>query len=141
MTDVLTTPDTTSAARSAVQTWLDDFDRALSAGDVDAASALFGEDSYWRDLIAFTWNIKTVEGPAGVADLLAATLAHVHPSGWRITDDEEPTAADGVTEAWIEFETAAGRGPSTGPTASARPGSRSASGRRGSSGTRPSPMS
>jgi putative flavoprotein involved in K+ transport len=32
----------------------------------------------------------------------------VEPSGWKTT--EEPTEAEGVTEAWIEFETAVGRG-------------------------------
>ena len=36
------------------------------------------------------------------------TLAHTKPRGWRTT--EPPTEADGVTEAWIEFETEVGRG-------------------------------
>ncbi|MDQ6850310.1 MAG: NAD(P)/FAD-dependent oxidoreductase [Actinomycetota bacterium] len=114
MTDVLApadmTTDTISGPRGAVQRWLDEFDRALTAGDADAAAALFDADSYWRDLIAFTWNIKTVEGPAGVADLLKATLARVRPTGWRITEGEEPNDSDGVLDAWIEFETSVGRG-------------------------------
>ncbi len=110
MTDVLTPPDTARATRGAVQQWLDDFARTLSSGDIDGAAALFGADSYWRDLIAFTWNLRTVEGPAGVADLLAATLARVQPSGWRITAGEAPTDTGGVLEAWIEFETSVGRG-------------------------------
>ncbi len=110
MTDVLTPPDTVSAARGAVQNWLDDFDRALTTGDVAAAAGLFGEDSYWRDLVAFTWNLKTVEGPAGVSELLTATLARVQPSAWCIAEGEEPAEAGGVTEAWIEFETSVGRG-------------------------------
>ena len=29
---------------------------ALESGDADAAAALFQADSYWRDLVAFTWN-------------------------------------------------------------------------------------
>jgi putative flavoprotein involved in K+ transport len=107
MTEVL---DTAAPARAAVQTWLDDFDRALSAGDLAAAAELFAEDSYWRDLIAFTWNLKTVEGRAGVRDLLEHTLSSVRPSNWRIAEDEEPTEADGVTESWLEFDTAVGRG-------------------------------
>ena len=35
---------------------------ALAAGDLDRALALFQDDCYWRDLVSFTWNIKTVEG-------------------------------------------------------------------------------
>jgi putative flavoprotein involved in K+ transport len=95
-------------AATEVETWLQRFDEALTAGDTQAAAELFGEDSYWRDLVAFTWNIKTVEGRGGVREMLDHTLAHTRPRGWRTT--EPPAAADGVTEAWIEFETEVGRG-------------------------------
>ncbi len=91
-----------------VEQWIRAFDEALVAGDSAAAAELFADDCYWRDLVAFTWNIKTVEGPAGVRDMLDATLANVQPSGW--TFSEPPTTADGVTDAWLEFETAVGRG-------------------------------
>ncbi|MFI6098019.1 flavin-containing monooxygenase [Lentzea sp. NPDC051213] len=85
--------------------WLERFETALKARDVDAAAALFAQDSYWRDLVAFTWNIKTVEGRDGVTDLLKACV-DVDATGFRTT--EPPTEADGVTEAWLEFETALG---------------------------------
>ena len=58
-----------------VEQWIKTFDEALVAGDSAAAADLFADDGYWRDLVAFTWNIKTVEGPAGVQDMLDATLA------------------------------------------------------------------
>jgi putative flavoprotein involved in K+ transport len=92
-----------------VTTWLSAFEDALAAGDRRAAAELFAADCYWRDLIAFTWNIKTFEG-AAISEMLAETLPRVRPGNWRITEGEEPTDTDGVVEAWIEFETAAGRG-------------------------------
>src|SRR3954471_22099718 len=91
-----------------VDQWLSRFDEALTQGDTQAAADLFLDDSYWRDLVAFTWNLKTVEGPSGVKDMLDQTLAHTRPRGWSTT--EEPAEAEGVTEAWIEFETEVGRG-------------------------------
>jgi putative flavoprotein involved in K+ transport len=91
-----------------VDDWLASFEAALRARDVTAAAALFAPGSFWRDLVAFTWNITTVEGRDGVADLLAATLDGTDPSGFEVT--EEPVEAGGVVEAWIRFETAAGRG-------------------------------
>ena len=101
----------TTTARTTVETWLAAFDRALAAGDARAAGELFAEDCYWRDLVAFTWNLKTCEGRAEIAAMLEA---HARPRrsrpDWTVTDGEEPAAADGVTEAWIEFETAVGRG-------------------------------
>ncbi|MBX6767668.1 MAG: NAD(P)/FAD-dependent oxidoreductase, partial [Actinomadura rubrobrunea] len=94
--------------RTRVQTWLADFEAALAARDTARAAAMFAPESYWRDLVAFTWNIKTVEGRDGVAHMLDACLDHTDPSGFRIT--EEPVEADGVAEAWLAFETATGRG-------------------------------
>ncbi|NYI47648.1 putative flavoprotein involved in K+ transport [Nocardioides aromaticivorans] len=103
----VTTADTTPAPDPATA-WFAAFEDALAARDIDRASGLFAATSFWRDLIAFSWNLTTVENPDGVADLLAATLDRVDPSGFRLT---EPAAtADGVTTAWFEFETAVGRG-------------------------------
>jgi putative flavoprotein involved in K+ transport len=100
-----------TAARTAVAAeidqWLSRFDEALTRGDADAAAELFAPESFWRDLAAFTWNIKTVEGPAGVRDMLEHTLARTKPREWRVTG--EPTETDGVSDAWLEFETAVGR--------------------------------
>ena len=100
---------TTEAApvAAAVDQWLSRFDKALTEGDAAAAAELFLDDSYWRDLVAFTWNIKTVEGPDGVRDLLEHTLERTRPHGWQTT--EEPAEAEGVTEAWLAFETQIGR--------------------------------
>ena len=73
MTDTAVTPS------AAVDQWLASFDDALTASDPAAAAALFLEDSYWRDLVAFTWNLKTVEGRDGVEEMLSATLAGTQP--------------------------------------------------------------
>jgi putative flavoprotein involved in K+ transport len=97
-----------SAAASAADAWLSAFQQALTARDAEAAAALFASESYWRDVVSFTWNIITAEGRAGVADLLRATLDQVDPVGFRVT--EEPAEADGVVTALIAFETTAGRG-------------------------------
>ena len=90
-----------------VDQWLSRFEEALTEGDSSAAAHLFADDGFWRDLVSLTWNIKTVEGPAGVKDMLDHTVGHVKPRGFRTT--EPPAEAEGVTEAWIEFETEVGR--------------------------------
>ncbi len=99
-----------TSARSLIESWLAAFATALEQGDAAGAADLFGDECFWRDLIAFTWNLKTAEGRDEIAAMLAATLPTTQPSNWRVAEGEEPTSADGVTEAWIEFETAVGRG-------------------------------
>jgi putative flavoprotein involved in K+ transport len=108
MTQTLDAPTTTDPAQERVDAWLHDFEDALTAGDVERAAGMFAATSFWRDLVAFTWNLKTVENPDGVADLLRETLERTGPRGFRTA--EQPDEADGVTTAWIEFETAVGRG-------------------------------
>ena len=62
-----------------------------------AAVGLFVNDCFWRDLVAFTWNIITIEGTEGVRRMLGQTLDRVQPSGfavanaylWRIAEIEE----------------------------------------------------
>src|SRR5690606_12218846 len=89
-------------------TWLNSFAAALEKRDQLAATELFLEDCYWRDLLAFTWNIKTMEGKPAIADMLAATLDTVRPKAWRLSG--EANADSGTVEAWFTFETATAHG-------------------------------
>src|SRR5450631_773312 len=100
--------DTTLNAR--VQAFLDKFEAALVAGDLDSAVGMFASECYWRDLVAFTWNIKTMEGRDSIRDMLENRLAEVKPHHWRIATGEEATENGGLLEAWITFETQVARG-------------------------------
>ncbi|MCU4160530.1 NAD(P)/FAD-dependent oxidoreductase [Acidiphilium sp. AL] len=97
-----------SNSGTAVSNWLADFESALAQRDIEAATALFADECYWRDLVSFTWNIKTVEGRSEIAALLDAVLEAVKPRHFLI--DGEAAEADGVTEGWFSFETEAARG-------------------------------
>ena len=105
-----TTPDVTPQDR--VDKWLADFESALAVRDIERVAGMFAVDSFWRDLVSFTWNIKTLEGRDQISDMLSARLSGTDPSGFRTR--EEPTqdgaGEDAVTSAFIEFETGAGRG-------------------------------
>ncbi|MEF7615120.1 NAD(P)/FAD-dependent oxidoreductase [Aquincola sp. MAHUQ-54] len=105
MTDTTLSQTTPSAQASH---WLAAFERALAARDIDAALALFDDECYWRDLVAFTWNLKTQEGRDAIRTMLQARLADVAPSQWQL--EGEATEAGGVVEAWFTFETRVARG-------------------------------
>jgi putative flavoprotein involved in K+ transport len=89
-------------------TWLATLGAALERGDSGAAAALFGDESYWRDLVSFTWNITTAEGNAKIRQMIEAAVIPAKPSAWQI--EGEASETDGVTEAWFRFETAVARG-------------------------------
>ena len=46
----------------AVLEWLDAFEADLRREDIEAAAAKFLPDGHWRDLLAFTWHIETMNG-------------------------------------------------------------------------------
>jgi len=97
--------DTTVAARVAAT--LAKLDEALAAADADAAASLFAPECYWRDLLAFTWNIRTMEGRQAVRDMLASQLGDALPTNWQVTEGAKEDG--GGLEAFIAFETAVAR--------------------------------
>jgi putative flavoprotein involved in K+ transport len=99
-----------TAPNARVTAFLGKFDAALAAGNIAAAVDMFGVESYWRDLVAFTWNIKTMEGRDQIRDMLTDCLKRVKPRDWRVAEGEVATEADGVLESWISFETDIARG-------------------------------
>lgn len=100
--------DTTAAARA--QALLDRLNRALADRDFAAASRLFAEECYWRDLVLLTWNIKTLEGQGQIADMLAAQLDAAAPVRLSLDERETVEEADGVVSAWIVIDTRHARG-------------------------------
>ena len=89
---------------------LEQFEGFLRASDSTGAARLFEEDGFWRDLVLFTWNLKTLEGREQIAAMLAAQLGAVQPVTMRIADGEHAVNAGGVLQCWIHVETSAGRG-------------------------------
>src|SRR5919198_2865304 len=95
--------------------WLARFEHALGSGDAAALAALFRADGHWRDVLAFSWRIRSVGGCDAIAAQLGLEAPRVRASGFRT--DPERTAPRHATragakcvEAIFRFETAAGRG-------------------------------
>ena len=80
--------------------WLAEFASALKRSDINAATALFADDCYWRDLVAFTWNIVTLESRSAMAEMLQTRLGDVKPDSFVLSG----------RPGWFTFETAQGRG-------------------------------
>lgn len=96
-----------------VDQWLQKLQTALGHPEPQAAAqaalALFDpQECFWRDVVAFTWNIVTSEGPEQIQAMLASTLEGVRPSQWQQVGKAQEK--DGVVTAMLSFETAAGRG-------------------------------
>ena len=93
MTQTIEPITTASSPQARVDAWLADFEAALAVRDIERVVAKFAVDTFWRDLVSFTWNLKTLEGRDAVADMLGARLAETDPSGFRTREARDrPTA-------------------------------------------------
>ncbi|UTT40738.1 NAD(P)/FAD-dependent oxidoreductase [Glutamicibacter mishrai] len=88
-------------ALTQAQEWGDALEQALQKGDIQKVTQLFGEDSYWRDLTALTWNIHTSEGREDIGKMLLGVDRGAWPRIIKVTSASE---VDGVIEAWYSFE-------------------------------------
>jgi len=87
--------------------WLADLGQAMAAPASADWSALFVEDCYWRDLVALTWSIETMEGRAAIADMVASQQPVQKAGAFRLDDPALQLTDD--NQGWFTFETATAR--------------------------------
>ncbi|MEA2838187.1 MAG: hypothetical protein QOD89_2737 [Bradyrhizobium sp.] len=106
--------DRTDETSIKVDNWLAQFESALAGGGV-LLKTLFRPDSHWRDVLALSWEIRTVSGADAILRELRTHAARARPARFAI-DPGRPaprqvTRADTrAIEAMFKFETAIGRG-------------------------------
>jgi cation diffusion facilitator CzcD-associated flavoprotein CzcO len=107
--------DRTDDVSAAAKNWLAQFENAIGKRDEPLLKSLFHPDSYWRDVLALSWNLQTVNGAEAILRELKVYAGRAAPSGFRV--DPGRAAPRRVTragtmsiEAIFKFETAQGRG-------------------------------
>src|SRR3984957_15078648 len=90
-----------------LSSWIAQFSRAVEARDLQSIGGMFADRSYWRDILAFTWDLRTFEGKEQILHMLDRTLTDVRPTNWSVVP---ASLADNSREGWITFDTALGRG-------------------------------
>ena len=78
-----------------VTEWLSAFEGVLGAQDYPRLSELFVDDSHWRDMGAFTWDLGAVSGLETIEKLMRATVGDVKPSDFELASKRTaPARAD-----------------------------------------------
>ncbi|MHC4045275.1 flavin-containing monooxygenase [Bradyrhizobium sp. 23AC] len=107
--------DKTKDLSACAQAWLDEFERALGRPDPATLDRLFLADSFWRDVLALSWNLQTIAGRETIAQALTALAPKAAPTSFKIAPNRAPPrwvtrAGTNNIEAIFDFETATGRG-------------------------------
>jgi len=106
---------TTMNPTEATEKWLAAFEAAMQSQDAEAAADLFLADSHWRDVLAFSWRIRTVNGAAEIEAELERHLARVRPRRFYLPPNRSrprvvTRAGRECIEAIYAFETEIGSG-------------------------------
>jgi thioredoxin reductase len=107
--------DKTDDISVAADTWLARFEDALRKPGDGALNFLFLPDSFWRDVLALSWNIQTIEGADAIIAELKRHAGRAAPRRLMIDPDRRAPrkvmrAGTTAIEAMFKFETAIGRG-------------------------------
>ncbi|WP_407152680.1 flavin-containing monooxygenase [Bradyrhizobium sp. ORS 86] len=107
--------DKTDDISVAADNWLVQFEDALASPDDVLLKPLFHPDSYWRDVLALSWNIQTVNRAFAILEELPAHARRSAPRDFRIDADRAAPrrvmrAGTQAIEAIFKFETSVGRG-------------------------------
>jgi cation diffusion facilitator CzcD-associated flavoprotein CzcO len=107
--------DKTDDLSVAADAWLARFEDALATPDDGLLNNLFHSDSYWRDVLALSWNIQTLNGADAILNELKARAPRAVPTGFAIDPDRRAPrqvmrAGTSAIEAIFKFETRVGRG-------------------------------
>jgi putative flavoprotein involved in K+ transport len=90
------------ARRRAAETWLAAFGAAMTQRDSARVASMMHSAGYWRDLLAFGWDFKTLRGPEAVKAWLTKSLETRGLSAVRL-DGEPAAGAIGDHSETLEF--------------------------------------
>jgi hypothetical protein len=104
---------TVISAKAAAEAWLRDFGAALASGEATRIAGLFADDCHWRDILAFTWDLRTSSGAASIAQRMACALSQTAPRAMALAPGRTPPrhvtrAGVDTIEAIFAFETSIG---------------------------------
>src|SRR5216683_2103073 len=107
--------DKTDDISIAAENWLAQFETALAKPGDGLLKTLFHPDSYWRDVLALSWNLQTINGADAILSELTAHAGRAQPAVFRIDPDRAAPrrvnrAGTRTIETIFKFETAEGRG-------------------------------
>ncbi|TFK70712.1 FAD/NAD(P)-binding domain-containing protein [Pluteus cervinus] len=99
-------------ARQIATSWLEAFSSAVQSNSTESIVSLFAPDSWWRDILTLTWDIRTFRGHTSIQKLLSDRLKQAGISKIKLKDDFLGLQQPFPDIAWVnllfDFETNVG---------------------------------
>jgi len=106
-----------TSPREVAENWINQLEAVLNAQDASQLSSIMHQNSWWRDMLAFSWDIRTLRGIEKISSYTSEnqTSSHLHNFKLRSEGKFTPkiiTPMVGVTwiESMFDFDTEIGSG-------------------------------
>jgi hypothetical protein len=97
--------------------WATRWENILILSDISALETVFRQDCWWRDMLALSWDFRTIRGFSNVCEYVKQNLATSQLKKIRLRETGEfqpalrqPTPGVRWIESMFDFETKLGRG-------------------------------
>ena len=104
---------TETSAKAAAQRWIADFAAALNSRDPTRIATLFAKECFWRDILAFDWDLRMMTGAKAITERIVPLIATTAPRDFQLAKDRAAPrtvtrAGTETIEVMFTFESAIG---------------------------------
>lgn len=99
------------------QQWITSLESSLKSNDIAGLARLMHQESWWRDMFALSWDLRTLHGLDKISEYLSQNLLHTTPQNLKLRETgkfapgfDHPTEGVEWVESMFDFETKVGRG-------------------------------
>jgi len=103
--------------RAVAQEWISKLETVLASKDVSRLGSIMHEDCWWRDMLAFEWDLRTIHGLDQVKNYVGKNLEDAQLSKFKLhqTGQFAPSIAKPIeglewVESMFDFQSKTGRG-------------------------------
>ncbi|KAL0574959.1 hypothetical protein V5O48_007004 [Marasmius crinis-equi] len=90
-------------ATKITQEWFASFEKYVVSNDANGVGNLFAGESYWRDMLALTWDFRTFIGQDKIKQFLKDRLDVSKLNDLKLRDGSPTLSQPGPDLAWIQF--------------------------------------
>lgn len=99
------------------QQWLTRLETLLKRNDIASLPSIMHQDSWWRDMLAFSWDLRTIHGLDKLSTFFSENLSPTAPYNFKLKGGgkfapnvQSPIEGLDWVESMFSFETKVGRG-------------------------------
>jgi hypothetical protein len=106
-----------ASAKTIAQQWINKLESVLQANDASQLPKLLHQNCWWRDMLALSWDFRTIHGLEKISEYLSENITYTTPHDLKLRESGKfapnfNSPSEGITwlESMFDFQTRVGSG-------------------------------